>query len=396
MKHNDGLVLLGGLSADTFMRRHWQKKPLLVRQAWPGVTPPLARSGLFDLAGQDDVESRLVQRDVQRDVPYKVSAASAWRVRQGPLPRRALPAVRTPGWTLLVQGLDLHVPAARRVLDAFDFVPAARLDDLMVSWASDGGGVGPHLDSYDVFLLQVQGQRRWRVGRTAKPVWQEGAALKLLANFEPQHEWLVQAGDMLYLPPGWGHDGVAEGGDCMTCSVGFRAPEQTALAAELLQRIAEAAQDAADVGPGDAGKAPRLYRDPQQPATAQPAAIPAALRAFAQQAVARLLAQPAELQRALGEVFTEPKPQVWFRAGPRRVDGQGLQLAPATRMLYDGLHVFINGESFRAGGRDATLLQRLADARQLPARDCARLSAPAAELVGQWLQHGWLLTLVDE
>jgi 50S ribosomal protein L16 3-hydroxylase len=364
------LPLLGGLTPASFMRRHWQKKPLLVRQAWPGVQPPLGRAALFGLAGRDDVESRLVQRKGAR-----------WHVRPGPLPRRALPAASMPGWTLLVQGLDLHLATAREMLSQFRFAPDARLDDLMMSWASDGGGVGPHLDSYDVFLLQVHGRRRWRVGRVADAAWQEGQPLKILQNFEPEHDWVLEPGDMLYLPPRWGHDGVAVDGDCMTCSVGFRAPAAVPLAAELLQRVAD---DAAE-------EASTLYRDPAQPATATPGAVPAALQAFARAAVERLVARPGEIERALGEVFSEPKPQVWFEAGAGRSPGAGVALAAATRMLYDVRHVFINGESFRAGGRDARLMRRLADERRLPGADCERLSAAARDLLGEWHQHGWLV-----
>ena len=147
------LTLLGGLTPRHFMRQHWQRKPLLVRQAWPDVKPPLNRAALFRLAGRDDVESRLVQRH-----------GDSWRLRNGPLQRRSLPALACREWTLLVQGLDLHDDAARDMLAPFRFVPEARLDDLMLSYATDGGGVGPHLDAYDVFLLQVHGMRRWRIG----------------------------------------------------------------------------------------------------------------------------------------------------------------------------------------------------------------------------------------
>ena len=149
MDVNAPLTLLGGLSPAAFMRRHWQKTPLLVRQAWRGVAPPVSRREMFQLAASEDVESRLVVRESAR-----------WRVRPGPLPPRALPPLARPGWTLLVQGLDLHRSAACDMLERFRFVPDARLDDLMLSWASPGGGVGPHTDSYDVFLLQVQGRRR--------------------------------------------------------------------------------------------------------------------------------------------------------------------------------------------------------------------------------------------
>jgi 50S ribosomal protein L16 3-hydroxylase len=379
MDVNVPLPLLGGLSPARFMRRHWQKAPLLVRQAWPGVAPPLDRKALFKLAASDDVESRLVAHEAGR-----------WKVRHGPLARRALPPVGRPGWTLLVQGLDLHVPAAHEMLARFPFVPQARLDDLMMSWASDGGGVGPHLDSYDVFLLQVHGRRRWRVGPcldAASTAWQPGLPLKILRDFTPLHDWVLEPGDMLYLPPGWGHDGVAVGGDCMTCSVGFRAPAAGALAAELLQRLADA-QDDDDPAATQAG---RLYRDPAQRATATPGAMPPALQAFARRAVARLLAEPHALERALGEVLTEPKPRVWFAPAEAAASPYGVALAAATRMAYDERHVFINGESFRAGGRDARLMHRLADDRMLAARDLARLSEEAQALLQDWLDSGWLL-----
>jgi 50S ribosomal protein L16 3-hydroxylase len=237
------LALLGGLSPARFMRRHWQKRPLLVRQAWPGVQPPLSRQALFALAAHDDVESRLVTRN-----------GAAWTVRHGPLPRRALPPLARPGWTLLVQGLDLHVAAAAEMRARFRFVPDARLDDLMASWASPGGGVGPHVDSYDVFLLQVEGRRRWRVAPPGDAGFIDGLPLKILSRFEPQHDWLLEPGDLLYLPPGWGHDGVADGGDCVTCSVGFRAP-----AADELARDFRCGKDEVKVV-GEAGKAVGLAK----------------------------------------------------------------------------------------------------------------------------------------
>lgn len=366
------LPLLGGLSPAAFMRRHWQKKPLLVRQALPGVAPPLARAKLFELAASDDVESRLVVRDGDR-----------WRVRHGPLQRRALPPLARPHWTLLLQGLDLHVPAAHEMLSRFRFVPDARLDDLMISWASDGGGVGPHLDSYDVFLIQVHGRRRWRIGRPGSDAFVPGLPLKILQRFEPEQEWVLEPGDMLYLPPRWAHDGVAEG-ECMTCSVGFRAAGRLETGREVLQRLVDDAGDSDDDVPDP------LYRDPAQPATPTPGAIPEALRAFARDAVQRLLAEPLAVERALGEMLTEPKPRVWFEPGGSAPPGGGVLLDARTRMMYDERHVYINGESFVAGGRDARLMHALADARGLPAADCRQLSAEARALVGEWIAQGWL------
>jgi 50S ribosomal protein L16 3-hydroxylase len=379
MNIDEPLALLGGLTPQTFMRRHWQKKPLLVRQAWPSVRPPVTRAQAFVLAASPDVESRLV-----------VHQEGRWSLRHGPLPRRALPAVGQPGWTLLLQGLDMAVPAAHQMLQAFRFVPDARLDDLMLSWASPGGGVGPHTDEYDVFLLQVQGSRRWRVGPVKRATWVADTPLKRLAHFAPTHNWLLEPGDMLYLPPGWGHDGVAEGGECMTCSIGFRAPAAQELATQVLQRWMDEDDDAA---PSVNSK--KRYQDRSQPATPQPAALPPALLAFAHQAVQtqfkRWLADPQALARVVGEWASEPKAQVCFTPGAALCAGQAVHLSPRTRMLYDEQHIFINGEALRASGRDAQLMRLLADSRTLSATHIQRLSAAAHNLLSQWVQDGWAL-----
>ena len=360
--------LLGGLSPARFMRRHWQRRPLRVRAALPGVAPPLDRAALFELAARDDVESRLVLREGDR-----------WRLRHGPFARRALPPLARAGWTLLVQGLDLHVEAARALLERFRFVPDARLDDLMISYASDGGGVGPHLDSYDVFLLQVQGRRRWRIGRARDRTLRDDVPLKILRHFEPEQEWLLEPGDLLYLPPAWAHEGTAEG-ECMTCSVGFRAPRRDDLAREVLQALLDAADDA---GP--------LYADAGAPASDAPGRIPPRLQEFARDAVHRILDAPQALERALGEVLSEPKPGVTFERDERaRAGAHGLRLDRRSRLLYDERHVYFNGESYRAGGRDARAMRRLADRRCLSADQVRALGGEARDLLAQWLQAGWL------
>ncbi len=373
--------LLGGLSPEAFMRRHWQKKPLLIRQAVPGVRPPLGRAELFSLAGRDDVESRLIVHEPGRTAGKKAASAptSGWRLEHGPLARRALPPLTQPAWTLLVQGLDLHVPAAHDLLTRFRFVPEARLDDLMISYATDGGGVGPHYDSYDVFLLQVHGKRRWRIGRLKDDSLLPDVPLKILSQFEAEQEWVLEPGDMLYLPPRWAHDGIAEG-ECMTCSIGFRAPDANGLAAELLVRLAENLDDARR----------QLYRDPAQPATTEPGRMPSDLQAFAADAVMRALRDPLQLQAALGEILTEPKPKVWFELGDPLPEGAGVVLDARTRMMYDDKHLFANGDSWRAAGADARLLRRLADARRLDARAVAGASPEARELLDQWAEDGWL------
>jgi 50S ribosomal protein L16 3-hydroxylase len=367
------IALLGGLSPQAFMRRHWQRKPLLVRAAWPGVRPPLSRPGLFALAERDDVESRLVRRTGNR-----------WQMRRGPFGRRALPPLSQRDWTLLVQGVDLHDGAAASMLDRFRFVPAARLDDVMISFATPGGGVGPHLDSYDVFLLQVQGRRRWRIGPVADRSLVDGLPVKILRDFQPTDEWVLEPGDMLYLPPLWGHDGLAED-ECMTCSIGFRAPGRRGLAAQLLQHLAE------QVGEQAADGDDRIYRDRAQPATETPASIPPGLKDFARAAVLDALADADALPQALGAWLTEPKDRVWFDVGSQLPsDLHGIRLDRRTRMMYDERHVFINGEAFRAGGRDARLMQRLADQRLLTGADLAKASLEARSLLDEWAEAGWL------
>ena len=392
MDVNEPLALLGGLSPAKFMRRHWQRKPLLVRQAIPGFKPVLSRTELFAMASRDDVESRLI-----------VHNKTGWRMKQGPFPARGLPPLRQPAWTLLVQGADLHNQKAHELLQKFRFVPDARLDDLMISYATVGGGVGPHFDSYDVFLLQASGRRRWKISRQTDLTLQPDVPLKILQNFAPEDEYLLEAGDMLYLPPRYAHDGLAETSglgegqtsDCMTYSIGFTAPAKGELAAELLHRLAEFRED--DHASGTDGPSTSRYRDSGQPATASPAALPEALTTFARQAVLDVLTDPLALACALGEYMTALKPSVWFDETTAGLDLSGedvsVQLDTRTRMMYDANHIFINGESHRARGRDARLMHLLADARSLPAPALRKASRAALELLADWRDAGWLTAM---
>jgi 50S ribosomal protein L16 3-hydroxylase len=368
MQVTQPLPLLGGLSPQQFMKRHWQKKPLLVRGAVPGLQPLLQRSELFALSAREDVESRLVTQ-----------TANAWSFRRGPFARRTLPPLSRPGWTLLVQGVDLHDDRAHELLGWFRFLPQARVDDLMISYASDGGGVGPHFDSYDVFLLQAEGRRRWRIGRQKDLTLREDLPLKVLARFEPEEEYVLEPGDMLYLPPRYAHDGVAQG-ECQTYSIGFRSPGRGELARELLQRLSE---DAAEL----AGES--LYRDPSQEATDASGAIPPQLQNFAREALLAALKDPLAQDRALGEYLTEPKANVWFDDGAASTFADAVALDRRTRMMYDARHVFVNGESYLASGRDAALMRKLADRRSLGSADLARASEGARSLLQSWCEAGW-------
>lgn len=367
------LTLLGGISPEAFMKRYWQKRPLLIRQAIVDFEPPLDRARLFSLAERDDVQSRLVIGPESR--------GEGWRLRQGPFSRRSLPALKQPNWTMLVQGVDLQNDAVHALMNRFRFIPDARLDDLMISFASEGGGVGPHFDSYDVFLLQAQGRRRWRIGRQKALQLRDDTPLKILANFEPEAEYVLEPGDMLYLPPRYAHDGIAEG-ECMTYSVGFRAPKRDEVARDLMQRLGEQADEVMD---------DQLYKDPDQAATASPGAIPAALHNFAQDALQRLLEDPSRWQRALGESLSEPKPQVWFQPGDEGLPLEGVVLDRRSRMMYDATHIYLNGESWRASGADARLMRTLADQRSLSAQQLAKSSQGAKDLLKDWCAAGWLL-----
>jgi 50S ribosomal protein L16 3-hydroxylase len=374
MNADQALQLLGGRSPEVFMRRYWQKKPLLIRQAIEKFNGVLDRQQLFELASRDGVESRLISSP-------QASGKNQWRLRHGPFARRSLPPLAQRNWTLLVQGVDLHVDAAHALMNQFRFVPDARLDDLMISYASDGGGVGPHFDSYDVFLLQARGRRRWQIGRQSDLSLQDNVPLKILSRFVPEQEFVLEPGDMLYLPPRYAHDGVAVGGDCMTYSIGFRAPPMAELVSELLQRLAE---DAAETV-GDA-----LYRDPSQPAVAKSAAIPMALEKFAHQALGKALKDPQAVSRLLGEYLTEPKSSVWFETGSASRIRSGVALDRRTRMMYDKLHIYMNGESYRASGRDARLMQQLADNRCLSRQELISASDDVQNLLHAWCKNGWV------
>jgi 50S ribosomal protein L16 3-hydroxylase len=222
-----------GMPAAQFLRDHWQKKPLLIRQAFPKYRAPLAPEDLAGLACEEGVLARLVRYDRKKD---------HWSVASGPFPEAEFPKLPKKDWTLLVQDMDKWDADVRALLDRFDFLPRWRLDDIMISFAAPGGSVGPHVDQYDVFLLQAQGRRRWQidVDPDAPREFRENAELKLLKEFAPSHEWVLEPGDMLYLPPGVPHHGEAVDA-CLTFSVGMRAPSHAELLSDwadsLLERL---------------------------------------------------------------------------------------------------------------------------------------------------------------
>jgi 50S ribosomal protein L16 3-hydroxylase len=358
---------LGTLTAAQFLRRYWQKKPMLARRALIERAGILHRGGLLELATRDDLESRLVQR-----------AGRRWQVRHGPFRRRELERLPRSGWTVLVQGVNHAVPAAQRLLDEFSFIPYSRLDDVMASYAPSGGGVGPHFDDYDVFLLQGDGRRRWRVSRQRDLELEPRAPLKILRRFRPTSDWTLERGDLLYLPPRHAHDGAAVGADCITYSIGFRAPSAQDLGVGFLDFLQERLHLAG------------MYEDPGL----KPARRPARK---AGEFLRRIRWSGDDVASFLGRHLTEPKAQVVFARPPRplaqgafsaRVAQRGARLALPTRMLFRGATLFINGEERVAGPAAARLLTRLADRRALAPR--SRIDRESAELLYYWYRNGYI------
>ncbi len=368
---------LGGLAVPTFLRRHWHKTPLLVRCAINGFTGPFSARRLFSLAGRDDVESRLVVRDGTR-----------WSLTHGPFRRADFLALPARNWTLLVQGVNLVDPAGDALLRRFSFLPLSRLDDLMVSYAAPGGGVGPHVDSYDVFLLQGFGRRRWRFGAQGNLALKRGLPLEILRHFSPDQDEALTPGDMLYLPPSIAHDGVAIDA-CTTYSIGFRAPAASELTAAFLDFLRD------ELDP------PGRYSDPDQAAVGSPAAISAPMRRRYLRLLQDVTWDDATAARFLGSYLSEPKPHVFFEppktpltqaAFRDRVARRGVDLDLRTRLLYDDRHLYINGMAtpWPAKGRES--LRRLANGRALAPRGAASLPPEAAAILYNWYRDGYLHT----
>lgn len=366
-------TLLAGLTPDVFLRRHWQKRPLLARQALPAARTLLTREVLFRLAARDDVEARLVTHFGRR-----------WEVSHGPFTPRDLSRLPPRDWTLLVQGVNHILPQAGALLHRFSFIPYARLDDLMVSYAPPGGGVGPHFDSYDVFLLQLAGTRRWRLSTQRDLALVKGAPLRLLQNFRAASEWQLAPGDMLYLPPRCAHDGIAVD-HCLTASIGFRAPA----AQELGTRFLEFLADHLSLAGG--------YTDPQLRPTSHPARIGDDLLLNSCRSLAGIRWSRRTVLEFLGCYLTEPKPHVRFArparpAGPgtfaRLAASRGVHLDLKTLMLYSGRLLFINGSPCTLPPPAARLLRRLADRRRIAAP--ARFDAAAARWLYQWYRAGYI------
>ncbi len=364
---NTPLSFLGGLTATEFLRDYWQKKPLLIRQAFPefkGLLDPLQ---LQELACLEDAQARLVQQ-----------TRGNFKLAHGPFEREKLWKLRGQ-WTVLVQGVNHFLPEGTELLKHFNFIPHARLDDLMVSYAPKGGGVGPHFDAYDVFLLQGLGHRRWQISTQEDRTLIEGAPLRILKDFKVEQEWVLEAGDMLYLPPQCAHNGIAED-DCMTYSIGFRTPAFQELGEQFLVYL----QDRIEVE--------GIYADPALELQQHPSEIGDAMLDQVADAVNRIRWDKDDIANFLGCYLSEPKPHIYFEPPEpelteskfkQAVTKHGVSLNLKTQMLCRGSTVFINGEAEPVSGELYELLRQLADNRELPATE------PSAALLA--LLHPWYL-----
>ncbi len=368
-KSSVAMAALGAMPVATFLSRHWQQQPLLVRQAFPQGSgfAPLTNSEILKLATYDEAESRLVTH-----------RAKGWTLEHGPLnskhigelkKRARSTSAKGDKWTILIQDIQHFSHEAHELLARFAFLPYARIDDLMVSYAIKGGGVGAHIDSYDVFLLQGRGKRRWQISTQSDHTMIPGAPLKLLKNFRPEQEWVLEEGDMLYLPPNVAHNGIAESDDCVTWSIGFRAPSHQELVEAYLDQLRDTVQTSG------------RYGDAKRKVVSEPGHIDPALRkGMAQPLRAALAARltPAAVEEFIGSYLSAPKSHVEFfpPAGRKTISTccaeireAGIRLDLRSRLFFDETHFFLNGRRLEFAEkltlRHRRALETLANRRSL-------------------------------
>lgn len=370
------LTLLGGMSVKEFLRDYWQKKPLLIRRAIPGFAGLLDPQQLMALACTPDAQARLVTHK-----------RGLWQLQQGPFETEDFSRLAKTKWTMLVQGVNHVLPQAAELLKHFSFIPHARLDDLMVSYAPKDGGVGPHFDSYDVFLLQGLGHRRWQISEQKDRTLVAGAPLRILQNFTAEHEWVLEPGDMLYLPPHWAHNGIAED-DCMTYSIGFRTPSYQELGEQFLVYL----QDNLCLD--------GMYADPDLKTQAHPSEISADMLRQVEHAIQQIKWGKSDIASFLGCYLSEPKPHIFFdppekpwtrKRFQQATQGAGIALDLKTQILCHGDTVFINGEAHSVDKDSYPSLRALADSRQLDAT--ANLPTATVDLLFQWYTDGYIIPL---
>lgn len=329
-------AVLGDLSPEAFLRDYWQKKPLLIRQAIKDFDNPLSPDELAGLALEEEVESRIIL----------THGKTPWELRQGPFAESDFSSLPEQDWTLLVQAVDQFVPEVAELMSAFRFLPSWRIDDIMISYATPGGSVGPHYDNYDVFLLQAHGRRRWKIGQQCSPasLLLEHPDLRILQEFDQQQEYLLEPGDMLYIPPGVAHYGIAED-ECMTYSIGFRAPSHQEILLHFTDFLGQYLNDQ------------DRYSDAGMSLPTHPAAIDDASIDRLQHIVLQLVQDKAALATWFGRFMTEPRYPEMLQAQELDAqvlqqeleNGYGLMRNPSARLAYreegsEHVMLFASGE----------------------------------------------------
>ncbi len=376
--HSQPLTLLGEITVETFLKEYWHKKPLLIRGAIPNFEGFLTPNELAGLACEADVQSRLISFQKKQ-----------WKLEQGPFSEKRFSKLPERDWTLLVQSVNHHLQEGVDLLQQFNFIPHARLDDLMVSYAPDGGGVGPHFDSYDVFLLQGCGQRVWRISEQEDLSLVEGAPLRILQNFNVEKEWTLSAGDMLYLPPHVAHWGIAIG-DCMTYSIGFRAPSAEELSGEFLNYL--------QMNRELSGR----YSDPDLAIQSHPAEINADMVKKVSAILDSLKWGEGDVTNFLGQYLSEPKAHIVFEHPPKttlqafskRLNIDGIKLSYKSQLLKAQDNFYFNGEAIDLDSDAMHLMMKLADNRQLLAEEFSKVGQVSENFVGlllDWYLVGWLI-----
>lgn len=341
--------LLGGLSYQAFLKKYWQKEPLLIRNAIPGFTGFLTKNDIIRLSYREEVSTRLVQLNQNR-----------WSMDYGPFKRSHFKKLN-PQWTLLIQEINHFYSEGSALLNTFNFIPYTRLDDVMVSYATNLSGVGPHFDSYDVFLLQGYGQRLWQISNQKDLSLLPNIPLRILKNFIPTQEWILNPGDMLYLPPHYAHNGIAIG-ESITYSIGFRSPSYKELINEFLFYL----QDTIQID--------GIYSDPDLRTTRRPAYIPDDMVNKISEIFKLIRFDKKEIKRFLGKYLTEPKPHSVFYPPDHPFSKNkfigltkkhGLHLNLQSRMLFTNGLFYLNGEEYYFSQEKKHIFQKLANQNKI-------------------------------
>jgi len=352
MRLNRKTHILGKTSVNDFLKNYWQKKPLLIKNAIPNFVSPITESDLFIIAQNEEAVSRLIEHK-----------QGIWQVKYGPFKKSDLPKKTNIPWTILVQNINHYFPFAESFLNLFKFIPYARLDDLMISYATKKGSVGPHFDSYDVFLFQAQGIREWKISDQKKFTLDKKSSIKIITNFKSNNSWVLKAGDMLYLPPNIGHWGISQSDDCLTYSIGFRAPATFEIQSKFLDFI----QDHLITNENE------IYKDPNLAPQKNPAEISSNMTKAMRNIVDRLRWDKSSINHFIGQLLSEPiensifetRKPLSLKAFEKSIVHKTLRLNSKTRMLFIKNNFYINGEFIKIDKKYTSFLKQLANDREI-------------------------------